>query len=383
MASAANEAATWAGGRLTIDLAALTANYQLITAHVAPARAAAVVKANAYGLGAERVAPALAAAGCRDFFVAMLGEALSLRRHVPNDAKLYVLNGLPPGAEAACAAAAVIPVLNSLGQAERWRAEARRLGRRLAAVVQVDSGMSRLGLSLGELDQLLATSGFFEDVEVVLVMSHLACADTPSASANQEQLARFEALADRLGPRLPRSIANSGGCFISGDFHGDLTRPGLALYGAAPIEGAPSPVRPVVRLEARVIQLRTIPAGAGVGYGLTYIAPGERRIATVSVGYADGWPRRLGGRAAAYFQGVRLPIIGRVSMDSMSLDVSALPDGALSEGDFVELIGSHQSLETVAEAAETIAYEILTGLGDRFARTYVTQPQDASVEIDA
>lgn len=383
MASAADEAATWAGGRLTIDLAALKANYHSLAAQVAPARAAAVVKANAYGLGADRVAPALAQAGCRDFFVAMLGEALSLRRHLPNDAKVYVLNGLPPGAEGACAAAAVIPVLNSVDQAERWLAEARRLGRRLAAVVQVDSGMSRLGLSRDELDGLLALAGFFDDVEVVLVMSHLACADTPSASANQEQLARFEALADRIGPGLPRSMANSGGCFISGDFHGDVARPGLALYGAAPIEGAASPVRPVVRLEARVIQLRTIPAGAGVGYGLTYVAPEERRIATVSVGYADGWPRRLGGRAAVYFQGVRLPIIGRVSMDSMSLDVSALPEGVLSEGDFVELIGPQQSLEAVAAAADTIAYEILTGLGDRFARTYVTQPQDALLEIDA
>ncbi|WP_312165251.1 alanine racemase [Phenylobacterium sp.] len=381
MANAADEAATWAGGRLTIDLAALKANYRLIAWHVAPACAAAVVKADAYGLGAERVAPALAEAGCRDFFVAMLGEALGLRRHLPGDARLYVLNGLAPGAEAVCAAAGVIPVLNSLEQAQRWRAQARRLDRRLAAVVQVDSGMSRLGLSPGEVDRLLASPGFFEDVEVALVMSHLACADTPSAMANQDQLARYEALAERMGPRTARSIANSGGCFISGDFHGDLVRPGLALYGAAPVEGVP--VRPVVRLEARVIQLRTIPAGAGVGYGLTYVAPGERRIATISVGYADGWPRRLGGRAGAYFGGVRLPIIGRVSMDSMSLDVSDLPEGALSEGALVELIGPHQSLETLAGQAETIAYEILTGLGDRFARTYLTQPHDVLMGIDA
>lgn len=380
MASAGDE--VWAGGRLTIDLAALQANYRLLAARTAPTRPAAVVKANAYGLGAERIAPALFEAGCRDFFVALLGEALSLQPRLPANAKLYVLNGLPPGAEAACAAAGVIPVLNSLGQVERWRTEARRLGRRLAAVIQVDSGMSRLGLSLQEVDRLLAMSGVFDDVEVVLVMSHLACADTPSASANQEQLARFEALADRIGPGLPRSIANSGGCFISRDFHGDLTRPGLALYGAAPVEGVHQ-LRPVVRLEARVTQLRTIPAGAGVGYGLTYVAADERRIATVSVGYADGWPRRLGGRASAYFQGVRLPIIGRVSMDSMSIDVSAAPDGALAEGDFVELIGPHQTLETVAGLAETIPYEILTGLGDRFARTYVTQLEAASVEIDA
>lgn len=220
-----------------------------------------------------------------------------------------------------------------------------------------------------------------DDVEVVLVMSHLACGDTPGAAANQEQLARFEALADRIGPALPRSLANSAGVFIAPEFRQDLVRPGLALYGAAPIDGAASPVRPVVRLEARVIQLRSIEAGAGVGYGLTYVAREPRRLASVSVGYADGWPRRLGGRAAAYFGDVRLPIVGRVSMDSMTLDVSDLPAGALSEGDFVDLIGLNQTLEAVAAGAETIAYEILTGLGKRYSRTYLTH--DARAEIDA
>ncbi|MBP6878562.1 MAG: alanine racemase [Phenylobacterium sp.] len=379
MADFEDPAEALAGGRLTIDLAALRANYQMIADRAGPARAAAVVKADAYGLGAEQVAGALAQAGCRDFFVAVITEALELAPKLPADARVYVLNGLPPGAEATCAAAGVVPVLNSLGQVERWRAEARRRGVRLPAVIQVDSGMSRLGLAASDIDQL--APGLADDVEVVLVMSHLACGDTPIAAANQEQLARFEALADRIGPQIPRSLANSAGVFIAPEFRQDLVRPGLALYGAAPIEGAASSVRPVVRLEARVIQLRVIEAGAGVGYGLTYVAKARRRLATVSVGYADGWPRRLGGRAAAYLGDVRLPIVGRVSMDSMTLDVSALPEGMLDEGDFVELLGPHQSLEAVAAAAETIAYEILTGLGRRFARTYLTQ--EARVEIDA
>lgn len=379
MAFFEDPAETLAGGRLTIDLAALRANYGLIAAHAAPARAAAVVKADAYGLGAAQVAPVLAEAGCRDFFVAVITEAFELAPLLPAEARIYVLNGLPPGAEAACAAAGVIPVLNSLGQVGRWRAEARRRGVRLAGVIQVDSGMSRLGLAPSDIDQLPA--GLTEDVEVVLVMSHLACGDTPGAAANQEQLARFEALADRIGPGLPRSLANSAGVFIAPEFRQDLVRPGLALYGAAPIEDAASPVRPVVRLEARVIQLRTVEAGAGVGYGLTYVARETQRLATIGVGYADGWPRRLGGRAAAYLGDVRLPIVGRVSMDSMTLDVSDLPQGALAEGDFVELIGPHQTLEAVAAGAETIAYEILTGLGKRYARTYLTH--DARVEIDA
>ena len=379
MADFEDPAEALAGGRLTIDLAALRANYQMIADRAGPARAAAVVKADAYGLGAEQVAGALAQAGCRDFFVAVITEALELAPKLPADARVYVLNGLPPGAEATCAAAGVVPVLNSLGQVERWRAEARRRGVRLPAVIQVDSGMSRLGLAASDIDQL--APGLADDVEVVLVMSHLACGDTPIAAANQEQLARFEALADRIGPQIPRSLANSAGVFIAPEFRQDLVRPGLALYGAAPIEGAASSVRPVVRLEARVIQLRVIEAGAGVGYGLTYVAKARRRLATVSVGYADGWPRRLGGRAAAYLGDLRLPIVGRVSMDSMTLDVSALPEGMLDEGDFVELLGPHQSLEAVAAAAETIAYEILTGLGRRFARTYLTQ--EARVEIDA
>ncbi|MBA4011566.1 MAG: alanine racemase [Phenylobacterium sp.] len=379
MASFQDPAEALAGGRLTIDLAALRANYALIAARAAPARAAAVVKAEAYGLGAARVAQTLAQAGCRDFFVAMIAEALDLAPQVPADARIYVLNGLPPGAEAACAAAGVVPVLNSLGQVARWRAEARRRGARLPGVIQVDSGMSRLGLAPSDIDDL--PTDLNDDVEVVLVMSHLACGDTPGAAANQEQLARFEALADRIGPGLPRSLANSAGVFIASEFRQDLVRPGLALYGAAPIEGVASPVLPVLRLDAKVIQLRTVEAGAGVGYGLTYVASTRRRLATVSIGYADGWPRRLGGRAAAYFGDVRLPIVGRVSMDSMTLDVSDLPEGALDEGDFVELIGPHQTLEAVAEAAETIAYEILTGLGKRFSRTYLTH--DARVEIDA
>ena len=368
-----------AGGRLTVDLAALRANYALIAARAAPARAAAVVKADAYGLGVEPVVRTLADVGCRDFFVAVIAEALEIVAYAPADARIYVLNGLPPGAEGACAGAGVVPVLNSLGQVERWRAEARRRGVRLEGVIQVDSGMSRLGLAPRDIDQLPVD--LTDDVEVVLVMSHLACGDTPGAASNHEQLARFEALADRIGPGLPRSLANSAGVFIAPAFRQDLVRPGLALYGAAPVEGAASPVRPVVRLEARVIQLRAVEAGAGVGYGLTYVAREPRRLATVSVGYADGWPRRLGGRAAAYFGDVRLPIVGRVSMDSMTLDVSDLPDGALAEGDFVELIGPRQTLEAVAAGAETIAYEILTGLGTRFSRTYLIQ--GAHVEIDA
>jgi len=359
-----------AGSLLTIDLSAIRANYALIAERVAPARVAAVVKADAYGLGAARIAPVLAQAGCRDFFVAHLAEAITLRPLLPVEARLYVLNGLQPGAEPACAAAGVLPVLNSLEQARRWRALAETAPRALPAAIQIDSGMSRLGLSPEEVETLARDVAFFARVPVALVMSHLACADVPSDPANAGQFARFQGFAARL-PAAPLSLANSGGCFLPSVFHQHVARAGVSLYGVAPNGVEDNPMRPVVRLEARVIQTRTIQAGAGVGYGLTFTAPGERRIATISIGYADGWPRSLGNRGAAWFAGVRLPIVGRVSMDSITLDVSAVPPGALGEGDAVELIGPSQSLADVAADAGTIAYEILTSLGARHARAYV------------
>lgn len=361
--------AAMAGGRLTIDLAALAANHALLARRVAPAACAAVVKADAYGLGALRVAPALAAAGCHDFFVAHLAEALSLQPHLPSDARLYVLNGLQPGSERLCAEAGIVPVLNSLEQARRWCEAGRALGRPITAILQLDSGMSRLGFPPSEAEALATDESFRADVKLAYVMSHLACADHPGDNANAAQRARFEALA-ALFPSVPRSLANSGGAFLPADFHCDLVRPGVALYGAAPNDAGPNPMRPVVQLEARVIQVRTVPAGTGVGYGLTFKADREARIATIAVGYADGWLRSLGNRGAAYFNGVRLPIAGRVSMDSITLDVTALPEGALGLGDWVELIGPNQTLDQVAADAGTISYEILTSLGPRYHRIY-------------
>jgi alanine racemase len=304
-------AAGWAGAALTVDLVALRSNYALIARRVAPARTAAVVKADAYGLGARFVAPALAAEGCREFFVAHLGEALALKPLLPPDARLYLLNGLPPGAEAECAAAGFCPVLSSLDQAAAWIGAAAAAGRVLPAAVQIDSGMSRLGLPPADIARLAGDDGFLRHLRIELVMSHLACADEAGATANAAQLDRFRTMAAPFRPaRL--SLANSGGCFLGEAFHGDLVRPGIALYGAAPQTGIANPMRPVVRLDARVIQVRDISAGTGVGYGLTFVAPDARRIATISLGYADGWPRALGNCGAAYFDGVRLPIVGRV-----------------------------------------------------------------------
>lgn len=361
-----------AGAVLRIDLDALADNYRIIQREVAPAAVAGVVKANAYGLGAEHVAATLMDAGCRHFFVAMLGEAVALKPALREGVALFVLNGLQPGAEADCAAIGAIPVLNSLHQIARWADQARRLGQRLPAALQVDSGMSRLGLRPEEVAILAAEPKRLDGIDLHLIMSHLACADDPDAAFNDEQFDNFEALA-RHFPDVPRALDNSGGAFLQRG-HFDLVRAGIALYGGAP-QGTPNPMRPVVALEARISQLRTVPAGAGVGYGLTHRCARPTRIATIPVGYADGWPRHLSNVGSAFIGGIRVPIIGRVSMDSITLDVTDVPDALLHPGAPVELIGPHQTIDDVAADAGTISYEILTQLGQRYGRDYrVAQP---------
>ncbi|MCE3289086.1 MAG: alr [Caulobacter sp.] len=351
-------------GRLSIDLAAIRANYRSIAGRAAPAAVGAVVKADAYGLGARKVAPALAREGCRDFFVAHLREAEALVGALPADGRVFVLNGLAPGDEARCAALGAVPVLNALPQVRAWAA----LG--LPAALQIDSGMARMGLSGEDIETLAQDSDLLGRLDLRLVMSHLASGDEPDSPLNAEQLACFLALASRLPP-APRSLANSGGAFLGRDFSLDLVRPGVALYGAAPHAGGPG-LAPAVRLGAGVIQIRDVPAQTGVGYGHAYRSAEAMRLATVGIGYADGWPRQLGGRdVAAWFEGVRLPMVGRVSMDSIVVDIGALPNGALEPGDEVELIGPHQSLDDVAAQAGTVAHDLLTGLGQRLDRFYL------------
>ena len=358
-----------AGGVLDVDLAAVRWNYVQLSKACAPARCAAVVKADAYGLGARVLGPTLYECGCRDFFVAHLDEGLSLRPVLAFDATIFILNGLQPGAESACADAGLVPILNGLEQAERWAAEATTRSGRLPAALQIDSGMSRLGMAQAEIDALVVRQDLSQRVDLRLVMSHLACADEPDHPANTAQRQRFADMAARFpGARL--SLANSGGILLGPAFRHDVSRPGIALYGVQPVSGLDIDLRPVAALHAKVIQVRAIPAGTAVGYGAAFKALEPMRIATLAVGYADGWPRQLGGIGAAFHGPTRLPILGRVSMDSMTVDVSALPDGTLRLGSFVELIGTNQPLGDVATQAGTIPYEILTSLGGRYARTY-------------
>ncbi|RRH96227.1 alanine racemase [Mesorhizobium tamadayense] len=357
-----------AGAILTIDLGAIRENYRRLKARLAGVRCAGVLKADGYGLGAAPVASALMKEGCDIFFVALLGEGIALRKALgPGPGPdIFVLNGLPPGSESEALAAGLHPVINSAAQLRAWREAARAAGRKLPAAIQVDSGMSRLGVPREDVEALAKDA--FDGIDIRFVMSHLACADEPRNPANEAQRLAFERLRKIL-PKAPASLANSSGIFLGSAYHYDLARPGAALYGINPTPSETNPMLPVVRLQAKVAQTRGVEDGAGIGYGHTHHARGPLRLATISLGYADGWHRRAA--SAAWFDGVRLPFVGRVSMDSIILDVSALPAGKPGEGELVELIGPSQSLDDAAAHAGTIGYEVLASLGSRFHRHYV------------
>jgi alanine racemase len=359
-----------AGAILTVDLDAIAANYRLLVERAGGATVAGVMKADAYGLGMAQVAAALVRAGCRVFFTAHVEEGMRLRGIVPADSAIHVLHGPPPGTAADFIAHGLIPVLNDPGQVREWSAACAQAGRRLAAAVQVDSGMSRMGLAPADLMALGAPRDWLAAFEPVLLMSHLACADLPDHPMNARQRRRFDEIRGSFPP-MRASLANSSAVFLGPDFRYDLVRPGAALYGINPQPGHPNPLRQAVSLDARIVQVRTIEAGDAVGYGARYVATRTRRIATIAVGYADGWLRALSGRGCAWIDGVRVPIAGTVSMDSITLDVTGIPDARLQPGMTVELLGPNQHVDAVASHAGTIGYEVLTRLGGRFERRYV------------
>jgi alanine racemase len=360
--------------RLDIDLEAICSNYRLLRDRLQGVRCGAVVKADAYGLGALPVVTALAQQGCRHFFVAHLDEALAVRPHLPRGICIVILNGLPPGAERCCASAELVPVLNSVDQLMAWVSCARGLNQKLPAVIQLDTGMARLGLEPQDVSDL-SESRLWDLIDVKWIMTHLACADATSNPANTAQLASFRSMLKYLPP-APISLANSSGIFLGADFHGDLARPGAALYGINPTPYASNAMRAVVRLSAPVIQTRWISKGDAVGYGGSFIANRAVRLATVAIGYADGCHRVVGNAGRVYFGDTALPLVGRVSMDSLVVDISELSETAVAPGDMVDLIGPHQTIDDFAVAAGTIGYEVLTGLGQRLQRVYATHSTD-------
>jgi len=358
-----------AGAVLSVDLDAVVENYRLLRGKGNGVACAAVLKADAYGLGAHRVGPALAAAGCRQFFVAHLEEGIALRQALPEGCAIYVLHGPMPGAEGDFVEHKLRPVLNGLSQVAAWRAVGRKLDMALPAAIQVDSGMARLGLSPEELQEVSSDRSLLEGITVSLVMSHLSWAEIPEHPANAEALNRFR-IARAMLPAAPASFANSSGVFLGADYHFDLLRPGAALYGLCPQPDKPNPMKPVVTLRGKVIQTRELPAGTPVGYNGRYVCHAKGRIATVGVGYADGFLRSLGNKAVASIRGRLVPIVGAVSMDLITLDISGL-NFEPAPGELVDLIGGEaESPDAVASKAGTIGYEILTSLGGRYFRSY-------------
>jgi alanine racemase len=363
-----------AGGRLTIDLRAIATNWRSLAGLAGPAECAAVVKADAYGLGAAEVAPALWAVGARTFFVALLSEAHALRPILP-DARIYVLGGFAPGSGDALRGINALPVLNSLSEIEEWGAVVADDSTGDAAI-HIDTGMNRLGLPLGDVDEVAARFaagrlGFRPS----LVMSHLACADEPDHPLTGRQIEVFRSLSG-LFPGVAASLANSAGTVAHPESRLDLCRPGIALYGGSPVAGLANPMQPVIRLEGRVVQVREAAAGESVGYGAAETLARASRIAIVSIGYADGFLRAggssdacRGGRVIA--AGQPCPLLGRISMDLLAVDVSDLPVGSIGRGDPVTLIGDGITVDEVADRAGTISYEMLTGLGARYTRTYL------------
>ena len=345
----------------------MAANWRSLRARVNGVECAGIVKANAYGLGADRVAPALWHAGCRRFFTANHDGALAIRNLLP-DADVYVLNGLL-GDPKDYIETGLTPVLNCLGQVETWQSHARRAQRALPAVLHLDTGMHRLGLPPGEVAQLRERPELLRSLDLQFIMSHLACADDSDGAMNRRQLATFHQMRRGL-PEFPASLANSSGIFLGPDYHFDLIRPGYAVYGGNPTPGRPNPMQPVVGLSAQIIQIRDVGPGETVGYGATYALKQATRIATIPLGYADGYMRAMSNQAAASIDGVAVPVVGRVSMDLVTLDIGALPVEKAHVGTWVDLIRGNEMLDDLAMRAGTIGYELLTALGGRYPRVY-------------
>lgn len=354
---------------LTIDLDAIAANYRLLRERLGAVPCAAVIKADAYGLGLRPVMRRLLAEGCDTFFTATPGEAVTARS-LSASATVAVLNGLGPGEAPMFLEHGLVPVLNDLGQIESWRDAAGRAGRALDAMVHIDTGMNRLGLDARETARLIAEPDRLAGLGLRLWISHFACADEALHPLNATQIERFRLVRRHLPP-APASLANSSGIFLGGSAHCDLGRPGAALYGLRPTAGRRNPMARVVSLSARVLKVRRVEPGTTVGYGASHTMPEGGRVATIALGYADGYLRHLGNRGAVQVGEQIVPVVGRISMDLTTIDVTGLAPGTPAEGDWVTVIGDRQTPDQVAEAAHTIGYEILTSLGARHHRRYL------------
>lgn len=359
-------------GVLTVDLDAIVTNWRLLQKTATPAQCSAVVKADGYGLGAVPIAQALAAAGCKTFFVATLHEARALRAAVA-EPEIYVLDGFFAGCGEIYASLNARPVIGGLTELAEWDAFCSASGWRGGAALHIDTGMNRLGLTPDEADSLLprVRQG---DHGFTLVISHLVTAENRNSSINARQVATFRAIASQFSG-IPAALANSSGIFLGGNFLFDMVRPGAALYGINPTPEAKNPMQQVVTLTARIAHVREVARGDTVGYGATWTARRQTRIAIITSGYADGYFRAAGGvdgvrSAEVVIAGERCPVAGRISMDLTAIDVTDLPPNAARRGQMATLLGEGITVDELARHFGTIAYEVLTSLGPRYARVY-------------
>lgn len=345
---------------IAINLNAIVRNYQLLRGKGNNSQCAAVVKANAYGLGIDPIAPALYEAGCRHFFVATLDEAIELKAvfygHNLLDAAIYVFHGARKGQAKDFLAHNIIPVLNDLGQVEHWKNAGKY-------ALHIDTGMCRLGIAPEEADIKPGSN-------LQLVLSHLACANDPHDAKNREQLALFRQSLNYFS-EIPASLANSSGIFLGSDYHFNLLRPGCSLYGISPNTSQPNPVENAVTLTAPILQYRTLNKDQTVGYSASTTARKGATLATVEIGYADGFLRSLSNMSFVYAAGIRVPVVGRVSMDMIIVDISEIPESMRDEKLRITLIGTEQPVDIIAKMAGTIGYELFTRLGRRIEKLYV------------
>jgi alanine racemase len=367
-----------AGAILSVDLAALVQNWRNLKRMAGDrCEVGAVVKADAYGLGVEPVVRTLNAAGCTTFYTAHLAEGLAVRMLLGPIPRVVVMHGPNPGTERDFTAANLVPVLSTPVQIKAWQTFAQANDVFMESIIQLDTGMNRLGLTEREFAHLIDDPDGFSGLHPLALMSHLACADLPDHPMNALQRARFESALGVFRSKFPDtkgSFANSAGILLGPAYQYQLARPGIALYGANPVSGAPNPMIPVVRLMGKILQVRCVDQAAPVGYGATYTARDGAKLATVSIGYADGLFRSLSSRGHGYIDGIRVPVAGIISMDMTVFDVSDVPDSSLGRDATVEILGRHQTVDDVAREAGTIGYEVLTSLGRRYHRNYLPAP---------
>ncbi len=354
--------------RLTIGLGALKRNYLRVSQQAPGCVVGAAVKANGYGLGAVAVSNALFEAGCRDFFVAYVAEGVEVRNVLP-DANIYVFNGAMPGTLDELVSHQLVPLVLSLEQLSLWQAQAKRLDQPLEVGLHFDTGMGRTGIPMLEAETLFENPPLLDGLDLTHVMSHLATADEPDSDLPRQQLLRFQEIQARF-PGVTASLSNSAGVFRGSEFHFDMVRPGIALYGGTPIEGGSNPMEQTVTLEAPIIQFKDVAAGEKVGYGATYEVTKPERHATLTVGYADGYLRSTSNSGQVSIGDHLCSIVGRVSMDLTIIDVTNVPAELLYLGAPAEMIGNNRPMDQVAKDAGTIANELLTELGARYDVIY-------------